>query len=115
MSHQLVSSRSKWETPLALITDDKSTAKNFAFSPKKPVGLILTQPEAAGILLVPEARGNPLAAHLDQVRPDLPGLRQVLRLDQRPELMAARWRCFLYLVGCASAAGGVLPAVAPSA
>ncbi len=49
---------------------------------------ILTQSQAAGVLLVPEARGNPLAAHLDQVRTELPELREVLRLDQLPELLA---------------------------
>jgi len=49
---------------------------------------ILTQSQASGVLLVPEVRGNPLAAHVDQVRPDLPELREVLRLDHLPELLA---------------------------
>ena len=33
---------------------------------------VLTQSEASGILLVPDARGNPLTAHLEQVRAGLP-------------------------------------------
>jgi acyl-CoA synthetase (AMP-forming)/AMP-acid ligase II len=48
---------------------------------------VLTQSEASGMLLVPEARGNPLASHLDRVRGELPGLREVLRLDQLLDLL----------------------------
>ncbi|MBE1550138.1 fatty-acyl-CoA synthase [Mycobacterium sp. OAS707] len=50
------------------------------------VKYILGQSKAAGVLLVPEVRGNPLIAHIDAIRPDLPGLRHVLRLDQLEEL-----------------------------
>jgi fatty-acyl-CoA synthase len=49
---------------------------------------VLTQSEAAGIFLVPEVRGNPLVTHLEQVRPDLPDLREALRLDQLNDLVA---------------------------
>ena len=35
---------------------------------------------------MPEVRGNPLFAHLDSVRPDLPELREVLRLDLLTEI-----------------------------
>jgi len=50
------------------------------------VKYILGQSKAAGVLLVPEVRGNPLIAHIDAIRPDLPGLRHVFRLDQLEEL-----------------------------
>jgi fatty-acyl-CoA synthase len=37
---------------------------------------------------VPEVKGNPLIAHLDVIRPELPALRHVFRLDQLEELTA---------------------------
>lgn len=43
---------------------------------------ILEQSRAAGLFLVPEVRGNPLAAHAEAIRAELPELRHVLRLDQ---------------------------------
>jgi fatty-acyl-CoA synthase len=52
------------------------------------VKYILGQSKAAGVLLVPEVRGNPLIAHIDAIRPDLAGLRHVFRLDQLEELTA---------------------------
>ena len=42
---------------------------------------ILRQSRAAGLFLVPEVRGNPLIAHIDAIRVELPDLRHVLRLD----------------------------------
>ena len=51
---------------------------------------VLGQSRAAGLFLVPEVRGNPLAAHAEAIRGDLPELRHVLRLDQLAELMADR-------------------------
>jgi fatty-acyl-CoA synthase len=48
---------------------------------------VLTQSEASGILLVPDARGNPLTAHLEHVRADLPALRETLQLDQLLDLL----------------------------
>ena len=47
---------------------------------------ILGQSRAAGLFLVPEVRGNPLAAHAEAIRAELPGLRHVLRLDLLDEL-----------------------------
>jgi len=49
---------------------------------------ILGQSRSAGILLVPEVRGNPLSAHIDAIRDELPQLRHVFRLDQLDELTA---------------------------
>ena len=49
---------------------------------------ILGQSRSAGLFLVPEVRGNPLAAHAEAIRAELPELRHVLRLDQLDELMA---------------------------
>jgi fatty-acyl-CoA synthase len=69
------------------------------------VAYVLAQSQAAGIFLVPEVRGNPLAAHLEQVRPDLPDLQEVLRLDQLSELIAGA-------EASGAAAGVTLPSVA---
>jgi fatty-acyl-CoA synthase len=52
------------------------------------VKYILGQSKAAGVLLVPEVRGNQLVAHIEAIRPDLPELRHVFRLDQLDELTA---------------------------
>jgi fatty-acyl-CoA synthase len=49
---------------------------------------ILGQSRAAGLFLVPDVRGNPLATHADAIRDDLPELRHILRLDLLDELMA---------------------------
>jgi fatty-acyl-CoA synthase len=49
---------------------------------------ILAQSRAAGLFLVPEVRGNPLVAHAEAIRDDLPGLRHILRLDLLDELIA---------------------------
>ena len=49
---------------------------------------IIGQSRSAGLLLVPDVRGNDLAAHLDLIRPELPDLRHVYRLDQLDELTA---------------------------
>lgn len=46
---------------------------------------ILGHSRAAGLFLVPDVRGNPLAEHADAIRPELPDLRHVLRLDQLAE------------------------------
>jgi len=52
------------------------------------VKYILGQSKSAGLLLVPDVRGNPLTAHIEVIRPELPELRHVFRLDQLHELMA---------------------------
>jgi fatty-acyl-CoA synthase len=49
---------------------------------------ILGQSRAAGLFLVPDVRGNPLTAHIEAIRAELPHLRHVLRLDRLGELMA---------------------------
>src|SRR5215510_6963275 len=52
------------------------------------VKYILGQSRSAGVLLVPEVRGNPLAAHMESIREALPELRHVFRLDQLDKLTA---------------------------
>jgi fatty-acyl-CoA synthase len=59
---------------------------NPSFQPAE-VQYVLGQSRAAGVLLVPEVRGNPILAHLEAVRPELPELREVLRLDQLGDLL----------------------------
>jgi fatty-acyl-CoA synthase len=49
---------------------------------------ILAQSRASGVFLVPEVRGNSLTAHIEVIRPELPGLRHVFRLDQLDALTA---------------------------
>jgi fatty-acyl-CoA synthase len=51
---------------------------------------ILGQSRAVGLFLVPEVRGNQLAAHADAIRAELPDLRHVLRLDLLDQLTADR-------------------------
>ena len=53
---------------------------NPAYRPSE-LQFVLGQSGASGIFLVPEFRGNPMAASLDQVRPDLPELREVISFD----------------------------------
>jgi fatty-acyl-CoA synthase len=60
---------------------------NPSYQPAE-VAYVLAQSRSAGVLLVPEVRGNPLAAHLEAVRGDLPELREVLRLDLLHDLLA---------------------------
>ena len=50
---------------------------------------VLGASRAAGLFLVPEVRGNPLAVHAKAIGAELPELRLVLRLDLLDELMAA--------------------------
>jgi fatty-acyl-CoA synthase len=59
---------------------------NPALRPRE-LAYVLEQSGAAGIFLVPEFRGNPMAASLESVRPDLPGLREAIPF--------ADWRRFL--------------------
>jgi fatty-acyl-CoA synthase len=63
------------------------------------VKYILGQSKAAGVLLVPEVRGNPLMAHIEVIRPELPELRHVFRLDQLNELTAGAPDVMLPAVG----------------
>jgi len=50
---------------------------------------VLRQSRAAGIFLVPEVRGNPLAAWLDQVRGELPELREAISFDDWDRFLAS--------------------------
>ncbi|MCP3938849.1 MAG: AMP-binding protein, partial [Actinomycetia bacterium] len=50
---------------------------------------VLGQSRSAGVFVVPDVRGNPLAALAAQIQPDLPELRHILRLDELGEMMAA--------------------------
>jgi len=43
---------------------------------------VLGQSRAAGVFVVPEVRGNPIGAFAEEIHPDLPELREVLRLDE---------------------------------
>ncbi|HEX9259026.1 MAG TPA: AMP-binding protein [Acidimicrobiales bacterium] len=60
---------------------------NPSFQPAE-VAYVLGQSRSSGVLLVPEVRGNPLQAHLDSVLPDLPLIREVVRLDRLADLLA---------------------------
>ncbi len=53
---------------------------------------VLGQSRTAGLFVVPEVRGNPLAAHAEAIRAELPELRHVLRLDQLDELIGTDGR-----------------------
>jgi fatty-acyl-CoA synthase len=72
---------------------------NPAYRPKE-LAWVLGQSGASGIVMVPEYRGSPMAAFLDEVRPDLARLRDVILLDELPALVA-------------EAPATSLPAVAP--
>ena len=50
---------------------------NPSFQPAE-VAYVLGQSKSVGVFIVPEVRGNPLAAHIETVRADLPELREVL-------------------------------------
>jgi fatty-acyl-CoA synthase len=49
---------------------------------------ILGQSRSSGLFLVADVRGNPLTAHVEAIRADLPELRHVFRLDQLDALTA---------------------------
>src|SRR5207249_12013291 len=50
---------------------------------------VLKQSRASGIFLVPEYRGNPMAATLDEVWPTLPELREVVRFTDWAAFLAS--------------------------
>ena len=51
---------------------------------------VLKQSRAAGVFLLPEFRGNPMAESLEQVRGELPHLREVVRFTEWREFLATR-------------------------
>lgn len=74
---------------------------NPAYRPSE-LAYVLRQSGAAGIFLAPEFRGNPMLASLEQVAPDLDGLREQV-------VFGRDWDAF-----CASAPDGIaLPDVSP--
>jgi acyl-CoA synthetase (AMP-forming)/AMP-acid ligase II len=52
------------------------------------VEYVLNQSRAAGIVVIPEFRGNPMFATVEEVRPRCPELREVIRFDQWDEFVA---------------------------
>lgn len=60
---------------------------NPSFQPKE-LAYVLRQSRSAGLLTIPEVRGNPLLAHVDAVRAEPTDLRDVLRLDLLDGLLA---------------------------
>jgi len=77
---------------------------NPAYKPGE-VRYVLTQSRSSGLLMVPEWRGNPMAAALESVRAELPGLREVVDLTAFEEFLASG--------DAHAAAGGRLPDVGP--
>ncbi|HEV7863099.1 MAG TPA: AMP-binding protein [Acidimicrobiia bacterium] len=77
---------------------------NPAYKPAE-VRYVLTQSQASGLLMVPEFRGNPMAAALESVRAELPALREVVDLTAFDGFLASG--------DAFAAAGGVLPEVTP--
>ena len=76
---------------------------NPAYKPAE-LQYVLTQSKSAGLLMVPEFRGNPMAAALEAVRGELPNLREVVDLSAFDAFLAS---------GDARAATGPLPEVTP--
>ena len=67
---------------ITLVTLNPSLQRNEA-------AYVLGQSRSSGVFVVPEVRGNPLAAVAEAIQVDLPDLRHILRLDQLGDLMAA--------------------------
>ena len=61
---------------------------NPAYRPQE-LDYVLRQSGASGIFLVPEFRGNPMAASLEQVRPRLEALRHVVSFDDWDAFLAS--------------------------
>lgn len=49
---------------------------------------VLAQSRSSGVFVVPDVRGNPLAAHAAAIQAELPDLREILRLDRLADVMA---------------------------
>ena len=59
---------------------------NPAYRPAE-LQYVLRQSRASGVFLVPEFRGDPMAASLEQVRPDLEALREAVSFDDWAEFL----------------------------
>jgi fatty-acyl-CoA synthase len=55
----------------------------------KELDYVLRQSGSSGIFLVPEFRGNPMAAALEEVRPSLPALREAISFEDWDEFLAS--------------------------
>ena len=53
------------------------------------VEYVLNQSNASGIFVLPEFRGNPLLATIEEVRPRCPELREVIRFDEWDAFLAS--------------------------
>jgi fatty-acyl-CoA synthase len=71
---------------------------------QEELAYVLGQSAAAGILLVPEWRGNPMQASVDAVRAELPDLREVIPLTEWAQACADSRPGRLPLVGADDAA-----------
>jgi fatty-acyl-CoA synthase len=60
---------------------------NPAYRPKE-LGYVLGQSRSSGVFLVPEHRGSPMAAFMDQVRPTLPELREIISFAEWDDFVA---------------------------
>ncbi len=60
---------------------------NPAYRPKE-LAYVLGQSQASGIVYTPEFRGNPMAASVAEVQPDLPDLREAISFADWDELVA---------------------------
>lgn len=49
---------------------------------------VLSQSRSAGLFVLPDFRGNPMLATAEEVQPDCPELRQIIRLDQWDDFLA---------------------------
>jgi fatty-acyl-CoA synthase len=67
---------------------------------REELAYVLGQSGASGVILVPEWRGNPMRASVDDVRGDLVALREVILMDEWKDI-------------CRAAQPGGLPAVSP--
>ena len=49
---------------------------------------VLTQSRSAGLMVLPEFRGNPMLATATEVQPECPDLREIIRLDQWEDFLS---------------------------
>lgn len=77
---------------ITLVTLNPSLQRNEA-------AYVLGQSRSSGVFVVPEVRGNPVAQLAQDIQPDLPDLRHILRLDRMGDLMAAAGTHALPTVG----------------